>query len=339
MIFLTMSVTYSVRRMLAMRALRDDLERFNEQIILAENEVVRRQRNGLGGTGSTSRGLSEFERDALGEIKFSKDFYEKHKREMLEEIRKGGDIESAPEAAVAGDLAGAPAHTAESDAACECTICLMEIEEGSACRALPAPCGHIFHVECIDQWFQQSFLCPLCKRSIRSILLGSDNDPGSRESSLVQDLIFLRPNFALRLMRPFSTAEISNQLTSAQDQSLGVTTYREVEMGPPVRYAARTRTSAQSAQQLPAGRTFSPSRAATTTASSTPSPSSASSIQALLTASTASNTTTAGQVSGRAAEPSVNPAAARTSRAGVQYQGMRSRGDSADSTDSHDGSF
>lgn len=27
-------------------------------------------------------------------------------------------------------------------------------------------CGHVFHIDCISQWFQRSFTCPLCRLSI-----------------------------------------------------------------------------------------------------------------------------------------------------------------------------
>lgn len=59
-------------------------------------------------------------------------------------------------------------------AECECAICLTELEKGDKCRILPEPCGHLFHLACIDQWFQQSQSCPLCKRSIRNILQGGN---------------------------------------------------------------------------------------------------------------------------------------------------------------------
>ena len=52
----------------------------------------------------------------------------------------------------------------------ECPICLAEFRKGEVCRTMPEPCQHTFHKICIDEWFQQSSRCPLCKRSIFSIL-------------------------------------------------------------------------------------------------------------------------------------------------------------------------
>jgi Ring finger domain len=86
-----------------------------------------------------SRGLGEVEREALGVVIFS-----------VEHLDAG---------------VGSKA---------ECSICLTEIEVGQDCRKLPDPCGHLFHLACIDQWFNQSVACPLCKRSLRDILEGGD---------------------------------------------------------------------------------------------------------------------------------------------------------------------
>ena len=52
----------------------------------------------------------------------------------------------------------------------DCSICLSCFAEGEVCRSLPAPCGHMFHKSCIDQWFETSSRCPLCNRSIYIIL-------------------------------------------------------------------------------------------------------------------------------------------------------------------------
>ena len=41
-----------------------------------------------------------------------------------------------------------------------CSICLDSIRENSK----RLPCSHIFHESCINRWFQNSNLCPLCRR-------------------------------------------------------------------------------------------------------------------------------------------------------------------------------
>jgi hypothetical protein len=54
----------------------------------------------------------------------------------------------------------------------ECPICLTDFSEGEICRQLP--CDHFFHKTCIDQWFQVSILCPMCKRNIQGFLHGDE---------------------------------------------------------------------------------------------------------------------------------------------------------------------
>jgi hypothetical protein len=181
MTFITSSISYSIRRMLNARNNQDDF------FLDAEFGVQMFET----GTASARRGLTEFELGAIGEITFTKEFYRKH---LLEKQRreneeaavaaKGGSTGGGEEgkdkreiidfssAADGDDSSNNNKDQEKSADSCECSICLMDIEEGSACRVLPEPCGHIFHVSCIDQWFQQSAVCPLCKRSMRAILEG-----------------------------------------------------------------------------------------------------------------------------------------------------------------------
>lgn len=60
----------------------------------------------------------------------------------------------------------------------DCSICLCDFVDGEMCRELPAPCGHVFHKKCIDEWFgTQRATCPNCKRSIYRILMERDSIP------------------------------------------------------------------------------------------------------------------------------------------------------------------
>jgi hypothetical protein len=40
-----------------------------------------------------------------------------------------------------------------------CCICLDDISTGSQIRG----CGHVFHTECIQEWFRRKRVCPLCR--------------------------------------------------------------------------------------------------------------------------------------------------------------------------------
>ena len=47
-----------------------------------------------------------------------------------------------------------------------CAICQENMAPGSEARCLTA-CDHRFHVACIDNWFQRSVRCPVCRHDIR----------------------------------------------------------------------------------------------------------------------------------------------------------------------------
>jgi hypothetical protein len=59
-----------------------------------------------------------------------------------------------------------PAEVAKLADDITCSICICEFEEGEDVRRLPCHHLHIYHTECVDQWFQQSRLCPMCKQDV-----------------------------------------------------------------------------------------------------------------------------------------------------------------------------
>lgn len=48
---------------------------------------------------------------------------------------------------------------------CECVFCLNEFQEDEKLRVIPN-CNHVFHIDCVDVWFQNNANCPLCRRQI-----------------------------------------------------------------------------------------------------------------------------------------------------------------------------
>nr|QFG73879.1 MAG: ring finger domain protein [Megaviridae environmental sample] len=44
----------------------------------------------------------------------------------------------------------------------ECPICFNIIKT----HVRELECNHVFCVDCIDEWFKKSLLCPICKRSV-----------------------------------------------------------------------------------------------------------------------------------------------------------------------------
>ncbi|CAH2070270.1 unnamed protein product [Thlaspi arvense] len=48
--------------------------------------------------------------------------------------------------------------------ATECSICLVEYENGDKITTLP--CKHIYHKDCISQWLEQNSVCCVCKAEV-----------------------------------------------------------------------------------------------------------------------------------------------------------------------------
>lgn len=62
----------------------------------------------------------------------------------------------------------------------DCAICLEGFKDGEFVRKLP-DCGHLFHVNCVDNWLVRVLNCPICRCLVRvdlgdSGLVGSDDD-------------------------------------------------------------------------------------------------------------------------------------------------------------------
>lgn len=47
----------------------------------------------------------------------------------------------------------------------ECAVCLVEFEEDEQLKFLPY-CSHLFHISCIDEWFQCHSTCPMCRSEV-----------------------------------------------------------------------------------------------------------------------------------------------------------------------------
>lgn len=47
----------------------------------------------------------------------------------------------------------------------QCSVCLADYQPDERLQRIP-PCGHTFHIECIDHWLSKNTTCPLCRVSL-----------------------------------------------------------------------------------------------------------------------------------------------------------------------------
>ncbi|RYE38984.1 MAG: hypothetical protein EOP48_26325 [Sphingobacteriales bacterium] len=57
-----------------------------------------------------------------------------------------------------------------------CSICIKHFKKNEDLRVLP--CGHIFHVECVDKWLKSLAACPNCKAIINMNRDPEQDQPG-----------------------------------------------------------------------------------------------------------------------------------------------------------------
>lgn len=55
-------------------------------------------------------------------------------------------------------------HFSASTSETSCAVCLSDFEEQDLLRRLP--CGHSFHIGCVDRWLKQNKVCPLCVQDV-----------------------------------------------------------------------------------------------------------------------------------------------------------------------------
>lgn len=54
----------------------------------------------------------------------------------------------------------------DTDCQSFCVVCISDFADSDLLRLLP--CGHKFHVKCVDKWLHRSTSCPICRRQVRS---------------------------------------------------------------------------------------------------------------------------------------------------------------------------
>ncbi|KAK9153845.1 hypothetical protein Sjap_001325 [Stephania japonica] len=51
----------------------------------------------------------------------------------------------------------------------ECAVCLGGLRDKDSVKMIPC-CGHVFHQQCIDRWFDRHVSCPLCRSTVLQLL-------------------------------------------------------------------------------------------------------------------------------------------------------------------------
>lgn len=103
-------------------------------------------------------------------------------RERVEALRQACHVTSQPLQGRGAICSNLLSHAFENDAASdsdgecemECSICRRGLRTHGSVKALP--CGHVFHVQCIDKWLQWQGVsrpCPLCRRRPSSARLAA----------------------------------------------------------------------------------------------------------------------------------------------------------------------
>jgi hypothetical protein len=81
----------------------------------------------------------------------------------------------------------------------ECAICTDAIQVGDVMTRLP--CAHLYHPDCIDDWFQRSCLCPVCRYELPT------DDPNF-EAGRMDRMRHRKPRFAQYEVNRMSVAEL-----------------------------------------------------------------------------------------------------------------------------------
>lgn len=58
-------------------------------------------------------------------------------------------------------------RSSESNGQQMCPICRVNFEENDIIRKINH-CGHMYHINCIDNWFQEHTTCPVCRHNLNS---------------------------------------------------------------------------------------------------------------------------------------------------------------------------
>ncbi|VAI46340.1 hypothetical protein VPH35_104771 [Triticum aestivum] len=68
----------------------------------------------------------------------------------------------------------------------KCSICLADYQADERLQRIP-PCGHTFHIDCIDHWFSKNTTCPLCRVSLLTAPRAASVAPTDLETQAIEE--------------------------------------------------------------------------------------------------------------------------------------------------------
>lgn len=68
----------------------------------------------------------------------------------------------------------------------QCSVCLADYQPEERLQRIP-PCGHTFHIDCIDHWLSKNTTCPLCRVSLLLVPKTAEVDPTDLEAQIVEE--------------------------------------------------------------------------------------------------------------------------------------------------------
>lgn len=68
----------------------------------------------------------------------------------------------------------------------QCSVCLADYQPEERLQRIP-PCGHTFHIDCIDHWLSKNTTCPLCRVSLLPVPKTAEVDPTDLEAQIVEE--------------------------------------------------------------------------------------------------------------------------------------------------------
>ncbi|KAM0880797.1 hypothetical protein ACQ4PT_033338 [Festuca glaucescens] len=68
----------------------------------------------------------------------------------------------------------------------QCSVCLADYQPEEQLQRIP-PCGHTFHIDCIDHWLSKNTTCPLCRVSLLPAPKTASIDPADLEAQTVEE--------------------------------------------------------------------------------------------------------------------------------------------------------